>query len=275
MPCIYIIQLLILTFLYRNDILLIDNMKLEQQLRDLNLNKSEVRVYLYLLEQGLSTPPQIARGTGIARTNCYNILASLKDNGLIEEQEKAKRKAYIAGDPEALLRAIEKKKVAVERLLPDLRALYTVQKNKPKIRFYEGFEQVKEVYWQCTNTDKLLAFGSTKRLTEHDSKFFLSWEKTMKEKGVVLQDLITDPSETVGKEETRNILKGLYDFRLLPKKYADFPTDLLVWNDNIALITLEEPIFGTVLTSKLLSQTFRYILEMLWEGAGRQTIPQQ
>lgn len=241
-------------------------MAIPDHLKELNLTKSESKVYLYLLEQGLSTPPQIARGTGIARTNCYNILTSLKDGGLIEEQEKGKRRAYIASDPEALLRAIQKKKEAVERLLPDLRALYTVQKNKPKIRFFEGFEQVKEIYWQATNTDKLLALGSTKQLTEKDAAFFLSWEKKMKENQVVLQDLVTNPSQKVGNLETKQILKGLYDFRLLPEKYSDFPTDILVWNDNIALITLKEPIFGTVITNDLLAQTFRYIFEMVWEG---------
>lgn len=244
-------------------------MTLEEQLKELGLTKSESKVYLYLLEQGLSTPPQIARGTGIARTNCYNILSALKDSGLIEEQEKGKRKAYIASDPEALLRAVQKKKEAVERLLPDLRALHTVQKNKPKIRFYDGLEQVKEIYWQATNTEKLLALGSTKQLTEKDPKFFLAWEKAMKEKNVFLEDLITNPSEQVGIQETKKILGALYDFRLMPKRYSDFPTDLLVWNDNIALITLQEPIFGTVITNKLLAQTFRYILEMVRDNTNK------
>lgn len=241
-------------------------MAIEDQIKELNLTKSEGKVYLYLLEEGISSPPQIARGTGIARTNCYNILAKLKDEGLIEEQERGNRKAYIASDPEALLRAIQKKKEAVERLLPDLRALYTVQKNKPKIRFYDGFEQVKEIYWQATNTDKLFALGSTKHLTDRDPDFFRAFEQALKDKNVFLQDLITKPSEKVGIEETKKMLKGMYEFRLLPEKYSDFPTDILVWNDHIALITLTEPVFGTVITNPVMAQTFRYILEMVRDG---------
>ena len=101
-------------------------MQLEEQLKDLQLTKSETKVYLHLLEQGLSTPPQIARGTGIARTNCYNILSELKNSSLIEEQEKGKRRAYIASDPEALL-SIQKKKNEGSCY----RALYGT-KNKPK-----------------------------------------------------------------------------------------------------------------------------------------------
>jgi len=244
-------------------------MTIEDQLKELNLTKSECKVYLYLLEDGLSTPPQIARGTGIARTNCYNILVRLKDEGLIEEQEKGARKAYIASDPEALLRSIQKKKETVERLLPDLRALYTVQKNKPKIRFYDGFEQVKQIYWQATNTDTLFALGSTKHLVDKDPKFFIAFEQALKEKNVFLRDLITRSSEKVGAEQTKQILKGMYDFQLLPEKYSDFPTDILVWGDNVALITLTEPIFGTVITSTTLAQTFRFIFEMVSDGVRR------
>jgi len=240
-------------------------MLFDQELRAIGLRKSEITIYTYLLENGLSTPPQIAKATNIARSNCYNILQDLKHKGLILEQIKAKRKAYIASDPDALLRSIEQKKEVISRILPDLRGLYTVQKNKPKIQFYEGFEQVKEIYWQSTKTDKLLALGSTKHITDNDPAFFAQYQEEIKNRGVILQDLLTNPSQAVGINETQRILKGLYDMRVLPEKYKDFPTDLLIWNNNIALITLQEPIFGTVITNQLLAQTFRYIFEIIWE----------
>jgi sugar-specific transcriptional regulator TrmB len=240
-------------------------MTTEERLHELSLTKSEIKIYLYLLEQGVSTPPQIAKGTGIARTNCYNILTSLKNHGLIQEQKRGQRQAYLASDPEALLRTIKKKEVIVTQLLPDLRALYATQKNKPKIQFYDGFDQVKEIYWQATKAQKILAIGSTKSLVERDAKFFLAFEKKLKENGTFLQDLISEPSQSIGTKETKQILQGLYDFRLLPKKYTDFPTDILVWEDCVALIILQDPVFGTVITNPLLAKTFLYLFEMIWE----------
>ncbi len=241
-------------------------MHIEEQLQKLALTKSEVKIYLFLLEEGVSSPPQVAKGTGIARTNCYSILASLKEKGLIEEQERGARKLYIASDPQALLRNIQKKEEVIVQLLPDLRALYTTQKNKPKIQFYDGFEQVKEIYWRATETRKLLAIGSTKAIVNRDAAFFLAFEKKLKQNGTFLQDLITDASSVVGTQETKRLLMGLYDFRTLPPKYADFPTDILIWDDHIALITLIDPVFGTVITSDPLSKTFAYLFEMIWSG---------
>ena len=85
-------------------------MELQTQLKKAGLTESEISIYLYLLQQGQSTPPQISIGTGIARTNCYHVLRSLKEQGLIKEEETKKRKAYLATDPQALLLNIEKKK---------------------------------------------------------------------------------------------------------------------------------------------------------------------
>ncbi len=238
-------------------------MQLIDELKKIGLQKSEIAVYLYLLENGLSTPPAIAKATGIARTNCYNILVSLKDKVLIREQDQGKRKAYIALDPEAILRSLEEKKEAVQRILPDLRGLYITQKNKPKIRFFEGFEQVKEIYWQTLSAQEIFAIGSTKELSDINAPFFDDYLLEIKKRGIILNDILSyDSKETTG-PKTQDILKGLYSQSYLPSKYTELPTDILIWDNNIALITLREPIFGTVLTNPLIAQTFRVLFDVI------------
>ena len=125
----------VLTYSQKNDIFYFDNnMNIVKQLKDVGLHQSEIDVYLYLLGNGYSTPPQVSRGTKIARTNCYNVLSSLKDKGLIKEEQRRKRKVYLASDPEALLLSLEKKKMALEGVIPDLKALFITQKNKPQVK---------------------------------------------------------------------------------------------------------------------------------------------
>ena len=67
-------------------------------------------------------------------------------------------------------------------------------------------------------------------------------------------------------ELSKEVLKGYYEAKILPPNYSEFKTDVLIWNDNVALITLEEPIFGTVLKNKLLAQTFKIIFTVMKEG---------
>jgi len=238
-------------------------MNIQNQLKKMGLTRSETTIYLYLLEQGLSSPPEIASGTKIARTNCYNILKSLKQKRLISEQSKHKRKVYLANDPHALLRNLEIEKETMKQLLPDLRALYTIQKNKPTIKFYDGWDQVKEIYWQATHSKEIFAIGSTKHLDEIDANFFTKFIKKLKNNNVVLHDILSYSSKEKTLPDTSNILKGLYDAKLIPQQYKDFRTDILIWDDNIALITLEEPIFSTVLTSPLLAETFKTVFKII------------
>ncbi len=241
-------------------------MDIADDLKQLDLTKSEIAIYLSLLESGLSTPPQIAKSTEIARTNCYNILNSLVGKGLVEEHIEGSRKSYLARDPQALMATIERKREVLGRILPDLRALHITQKNKPKIRFYDGWESVKEIYQQAAQSKEAWAIGSTKRLVDLDAKFFAEFEQTLKDREAVLHDILTPSSRGVAEGTTRPILKGLYDYAYFPSNIEDTLTDILVWDDNVALMALEAPIFGTIITNLLIAQSFRVIGKTLMQA---------
>ncbi len=240
-------------------------MDIQTNLAAFGLTPNEIQIYLHLLTEGHQTPPQIAKGTGIARTNCYHLLQSLQDRGLISEQPSGKRKAYVANDPQAIVRNLERKKEVAEQLVPDLRAMYTVQKNKPSIRFFDGFEAVKEIYeWALRTEEKeLFAIGSTKLLSNLDSSFFLRFQHEIKQRELLLNDIVTADSYDVAMRETKEIIKGMYDVKVLPEKYKELPTDIIIWDDHIALITLSEPIFGTVITSPSLARTFKILFAVM------------
>lgn len=240
-------------------------MDIHPQLKEIGLSPSEGMIYLYLLENGLSSPPQIAKGTKIARTNAYHVLQSLKEKGLVEEQTQGKRKVYLASDPEALARSLERKKEAVNRLLPDLRALYTTQKNKPKIQFYDGLKQIEEIYRQSLNAEEIFGIGSTKQLSIVAPDFYTEYLTEIKNRGIIFKDILSGPSKEKGAPEMQAMLKGLYDSKFIPQSYADFPTDILLWENKIALINLSEPVFGTILSNSPLAKTFHIIFDVLWK----------
>ena len=237
-------------------------MDLNHNLKSIGLNASEITVYLFLLENGLSTPPIVSRGTKIARTNCYNILQSLKEKDLILEQIVKNKKTYLASDPESLLRGWQKKKETIEQIIPDLRSLYKTQKNKPKIRFYEGVGQIKEIYRLSLEAKQIMALGSTNKIEQLMPGFLDEYFTEIKKRGIIFYDLLTADSKSIAGED-KNLLKGLYEFKLLPSEYKDQPTDILIWDNNIALSTLEEPVFATVLTHKPLADTFKMIFSII------------
>lgn len=243
-------------------------MDLPAGLKLLGLNHSEIRVYLYLLENGLSTPPRVSRGTGITRTNCYNILKELKNKDLIDDQANGKRLAYLASDPASLVRALDRKREAVQQILPDLHGLFTTQKNKPKIQFYDGSERIKEIYLSALSAQKVTALGSFGALDNLLPDFFTSYRSELKKRHIAWRHLLPKSATLPNQAEIKNILNELYDAHFLADKYSDLPISLLIWENNVALITATEPFFGTVLTNPLLAATFNIIFEVMWEATN-------
>lgn len=197
-----------------------------KQLREIGLKQNESEIYLYLLQNGIATPPQIARGTNIARTNCYNILVALKEKGVIDEHIKGKRKVYVARTPESLKLGLERKLESVARLLPDLEALHITQKNKPSFRFYDGWAEVKEIYKLSLGALKIYGLGSTERLSSIDKDFFDKYVNQIHKNKVDFQDLLTANSKNsahIIKEIRGEAHKINFASRLLAEhhRYAD------------------------------------------------------
>lgn len=236
-----------------------------KHLKEVGLKKNEAEIYIFLLQNGISTPPQISKGTAIARTNCYNILKSLQEKEVVEMITKGKREAFIARDPESLKLNLERRLESIERVLPDLRASYVIQKNKPNFKFYEGWSEVKNIYNMTLQAKEIYAVGSTERLNDLDSEFFENFVKSVAQRNIIFNDLLTPTSKQKSATKIRELTTGLYSVKFLPDSCQDNLTDILIWDNNVALITLEEPIFGTIITSKPLSDTFRAILKVLRE----------
>ena len=240
-------------------------MSIEEKLQNIGLHKSEIAVYLYLLERGVSSPPQIAKGTGIARTHCYHILSLLDEKGLIQTQQNRKRKNYVARDPESLITTFEKRQEMVKSVVPELRDLFTAQKNKPKIRFFSGWNEVKELYLLTLQTEKLYAIGSTEAIAKIDKKFLESYWRGLAKNKIIFDSVLMSSAKQKTAEELKTFKGAIRIDKFLPEQFGDQPMDMFIWNDNIAMITLSEPIFGTLITDAALVRVLKIMFGALWE----------
>jgi sugar-specific transcriptional regulator TrmB len=68
----------------------------EKILEELGLSKNETKVYLALLELGLSSLKDITSKSGVHRTNVYDSLKRLVKKGLVSHVTKDNKTAYEA-----------------------------------------------------------------------------------------------------------------------------------------------------------------------------------
>ena len=224
-------------------------MEIQQQLRTLGLHQTEIVIYLFLLKNGLSTPPVVSRETGIARTNCYNILLELKEKGLIEEKIQAKKKAYQANNPASLIELL-KRKVA------------DAQKIDPGVKFYQGLEQVQELYEKSLSAKSILSVGSRKRwrllMPDFEERYFQEIQKRQ----IIFYDL-TDSESKLMTAKIQNTLKSCYTVRQLPPEYEETALEILMWDDLIGFFNLKGSISAMLFKNQPLSDMLQMLFKII------------
>lgn len=239
-----------------------------EELKNLHLTPNEIKIYLFLVEYGVASSPKISRATKIARTNTYHVLDRLIQKGLIDHNLKGKRKVYYAKDPESLYESVDEAKKAVGNILPALKGLYHKHENKPQITYYEGLKEIQVLYNMALDVKdfKIFAIGSTQTLSVIMQDYIENhFVPELKKRNIIFHDILESRSEKYSQEVYKKILNSFYDTRIIGRKHEIY-TDILIWDDMIALVSLKEPFFGTVIRNTYISQTFKTLYNIIWNA---------
>lgn len=244
----------------------IHNIMLEKNLEKLGLDEKEARVYLALLELGEGNIHQIAKKSGVKRTTVYDIVESLKEKGLLSSVIHRKKTLYSAEDPRKLEDTLEEKKHILRRILPELLSIANMLDKKPKIRFYEGIEGIKDVYKDAFNypEQELLAWVSEEAVDSFDIDFLNNYYLPKRVERKIWVRAIAMDSPMVRKYKELDE-KSLRRTKLI--KENNFPLEVeinLYGKNKIAMMSFEEKI-GLIIESQKIYTTLKSIFEMNWK----------
>lgn len=244
--------------------------QIEIVLEKAGFDSNEVAIYLALLELGKGTVSEITRIAGVGRTYGYQILDSLSTKGLVTISGKKPKQEYNAESPRKLYEYLEKKLESqksivseVKSLLPDLVLLHNVE-DRPKIKFYEGMEGVREVYEDTlTAKGELLGFATYEELHKALPNYFPEYYKRRAKKGVSGRAIITDTPEArvrekFNKQEARTM-------SLVPKEYYFYP-EIDIYDNKIMIASWREKL-GIIIESDEIADALKKIFELAWLGA--------
>jgi HTH-type transcriptional regulator, sugar sensing transcriptional regulator len=233
-------------------------------LSSLNLTETQAAVYIAALELGQGTMQDLARKSGIKRTSIYNFIEDLKARGLINEAKKKKRRVYSAVDPEQLLE-IEKTRInELERALPELQAIKNTSQTKPKVTFYEGLEQVLDVYTDQLKTKQpVFAFEDLEQMVDTMPKFFVEWwPKERAKRNIPFKSILRD--SPTAQEFTKKNIKYLRQSKLI--KTGDWKTEINIYGDKVAMMSFRvDPPFCVVIEDQDIAETLRTAWQDLWD----------
>lgn len=240
--------------------------EIRQILEQFGLEGKKADVYLAALELGGTTVIEIAKKAGIKRTTCYDILLDLKERGLISETVKGKKRLYIGEDPEKIQKDLKRKESLLSEILPQLKSIHNTGGQKPKIRFYEGKEGLREVYNDTLKySGEIVGFASEDVVKVLGHDWAWDYMKRRKQKG--LRARFVMPETEFMKTEVASYDQEQYRTSKVvnPQKYP-FTIEINIYGfSKVALMSSKEET-GVIIESTEIYNTMKLIFELIWDN---------
>ena len=240
---------------------------------DLGLSQEEAKVYLAILELGGSYASNIARKAGIHRATCYHILNNLKTKGFINSYTKDKAQWFNADNPSRIIEMERLRLQHAQDLVPQLLSIANAITFKPKIRFYEGVEGVKNVFEDILKTKDKEVLGYTNigalgvLLTDY-FKEYCRKKIQRKLKTRYISPATKEGVDIVEKYYPKNYNKDLVEILLVNKKEFYFENEISIYENKVAIFSLNpDEVIGILIESATFAKSMRSIFDLAWLGA--------
>lgn len=240
-------------------------MEIKQVLEQFGLKDKKADIYLAVLELGTSTVIEISKKTGVKRTTCYDILLDLISMRLISETFKGKKRLFIGEDPEKIKKDLENKERLFSDILPQLKSIHNISGIKPKVRFYEGKEGLRDVYSDTLKySGEILAFASEDVMRVLGKEWAEDYLKKRVKKGIHVRAVA--PNTNIIREYTSKDREQLRISKLVsPEKYP-FSMEINIYgHQKVALMSSREEM-GLIIEGGEVYKTMKSIFELLWDN---------
>lgn len=242
-----------------------------KELVEAGLDPKDAHFYLAVLRRSRATVAEAAREANVSRTSGYDIARRLHNRGLLAwvESEHSKtgdsrtQSHLVASDPIQLMEEWEHRKRVLDDVVPQLRAVFSENRARPKVRYLEGASGIQTALFET-----------------------LDWESPIC--GILsMRDLMTVPGEAAMDEyiagrRQRNLLLRVVrtrdhdlpngwltsarDFRVVkhaPVAYPFTMTAFIGTREVVSLSSASET-FAMAIESQEYAEMQRNFFEVLW-----------
>jgi len=250
-------------------------MDIKSSLQQLGLRERQISIYLALLQMGEAMVQDLSAKTKIKRTTVYSILDTLVQKGLATFIDKGFHRFYYAENPKKVLVYFKDQKENLvnqekkfSEILPELAGLYNVNATKPKIRFYEGVEGLKQIYEETLllkSNEEMLAYGQAELIHKILGDEWVENYLVRRHKARIFQRAIVEDSE-LGREHQKNDKEENRETILVPKEIFPFVNEINIFANKLSIVSFKEQM-GVIIESADVAKTQRAIFELAWLGA--------
>ena len=237
-------------------------------LKKLGFTDKTAKIYLALLQLGPSSVRSLAEFCDLNRGTTYDALKWLQEKQVVNFYKKDTKQQFVAENPKKLHNIISEQEDELEQIdsqldkvIPELKALYSRGGERPIARYYNKKELNKileDVLETCEQSEeKMYRIYSTAGIREYLYNDFPTFSDVRISKGVKVKVIaIGEGGE----------LRGLDERKWLKQKNVETPTYIILYPGKSAYISLNakgDPV-GVVVENDGVYETQKFVFDNLW-----------
>jgi len=247
-------------------------MEINLKLREAGLAENEIKVYIALLKLGSVTAGDIAKISGVNRTNVYDSLERLIDKGLISFVVKSNKKHFEAKAPEFLInyfemkeKEIKDKKEIIKSILPEINNIRKLNEENQEAVIYKGMKGLKSISEDVIKTKKeIFVFGAEGNFGKLFGDYFEQWHLKRKINKIPLK-IIFNEKVRKKKEDWKFSLSEIR----FNNSLEDTPATTWIYGNKVVIIVWSEQPIATLIESSNVSKSYRQFFNVLWENSKK------
>ena len=239
------------------------NEDLLKLLEKTGFTEKEAKVYLSLLELGQADVSDIAKKSELKRSIIYVLLEGLIKRGYVNEVLNKKINTYQATDPSVILSQLKSVTKDFSDMIPILKTLSNKGDNRPKITYLETKDGIINMYDKMNQSKEALFISSYEKLDRHFPRVVEEWTKYFKKGLIPIKGRYLFANNRFD-FDTMKIFKTFnQEARYLPD-VVDFKMDFALYENKLAITSLDEKPFAVVIESAGLVDSLKTIFEIAW-----------
>ncbi|MFA5961574.1 MAG: helix-turn-helix domain-containing protein [Parcubacteria group bacterium] len=249
-------------------------MNLIEAVKNWGLNDKEAKVYLALLQLGLTTAYNVANKSGLKKPTTYVILEQLQEKGMVRKIPRAKKLLFEAETPEHIWRIVDERMLWAKRALPELLAVKKERGKKVSVAYYEGLSGLKQIYGFVINTmrEKNQAerkyvgfFGNEVDASKEVLDYFLE-VNSAHEKYKIKRRALTSFHPKIIEKYLNNEVLEKYNINVKAIRIDKYNSNLeiMILDDSVAIVS-QRYLFGVIFRNADMATIFRQLFEMIWD----------
>lgn len=240
----------------------------EKILEQNGMNEKEAKLYIVVLEAGEIPLGRAAQKAKLKRSTVYSLVEGLKKKGVLSTLKKNGIVHVSALSPRLLIERFEESAARAKSVLPSLLDLAYASPIKPRIRFYEGIEGIKQLLFEAASSGQdYIGFIDYTLMPKEVYRHILTKVRVAREKsGIWLRLLMPD-------NPTNRRINAEYKMHV-EHRLVSFPShknhiEILLYEDSKVgfLSFVKGEMFAVVLDSSAIHQTLKDLFFLIWEGA--------